>query len=531
MLKTIIARVSEYLNGDLNLRPLKAIFTRKPAKTIVKLRSLKTIIAKEFLNNILNLRFMIGLVLCIVVTISCIMILAHDYRQEMKDYNIRIHLQDEMLDNYAPANEYRLRQMLRPQKPPERFRLLIIGIPANESAGSFDEDPLPILFPPLDFLFIVTIIMSLLAILFSHDAIAGERQSGTLRLMISNSVSRTAILLGKLVGGTISLIIPFILALLVGVLYISINPAIQWDSSAWLELALLSAASITFITLFYFLGLMVSTFSRYSSTSILNCLFLWVLLILVIPNVCPYIAAQLRRVPSIEGTSRRSKEIERHSLDVAREYMVEAAKRFRLKYGALFAEYEALGFGGNWNWGLADDDDPKLQEATRRRAEGDPEFAAMVEAFRVENRKAQQELIRIREASPVEEDLQRKAASQTRLAKDLACISPFADFVYVARDLTGTGLRSLEHFKQVKEKYIWQVGRYAEEKISDAKKKNLALKEESLLDVSDRPRFVFKEEPLKDKLIGVLPYWGILVLFNVVFFVAAFAGFMRYDVR
>ncbi len=26
-------------------------------------------------------------------------------------------------------------------------------------------------------------------------------------------------------------------------------------------------------------------------------------------------------------------------------------------------------------------------------------------------------------------------------------------------------------------------------------------------------------------------YWGILVLFNVVFFVAAFAGFMRYDVR
>jgi len=52
-----------------------------------------------------------------------------------------------------------------------------------------------------------------------------------------------------------------------------------------------------------------------------------------------------------------------------------------------------------------------------------------------------------------------------------------------------------------------------------------------LLDVSDRPRFVFKEELLKDKLIGVLPYWGILVFFNVVFFAVAFAGFMRYDVR
>ena len=29
----------------------------------------------------------------------------------------------------------------------------------------------------------------------------------------------------------------------------------------------------------------------------------------------------------------------------------------------------------------------------------------------------------------------------------------------------------------------------------------------------------------------VLPYWGILVAFNVLFFVVAFAGFIRYDVR
>ncbi len=154
-----------------------------------------------------------------------------------------------------------------------------------------------------------------------------------------------------------------------------------------------------------------------------------------------------------------------------------------------------------------------------------------MDAFRQESRKAQQELIRIREADPSEDDLHRKAALQTKLAKDLASISPFADFVYVARDLTGTGLRSLEHFKQAKEEYKWQIRRYMEEKISDAREKNPALEEESLLDVSDRPRFVFKEEPLKDKLMGVLPYWGILVLFNVVFFVAAFAGFMRYDVR
>ena len=492
---------------------------------------LRAIIAKEFLNNILNLRFMIGLVLCLIITVACILILAHDYRQQMMDYNARVNIQDETLDNYAVAKQYRLIQLLSPQKPPERFRLLIVGIPGNEALGFFDYNPLPILFPPLDFLFIVTIIMSLLAMLFSYDSIAGERQSGTLRLVISNSISRTKVLFGKFIGGSASLLIPFILALLVGVLYVSVNPAIQWDSSAWMELALLTAASITFITLFYLLGLMVSTFSRYSAVSILNCLFLWVLLILVIPNVCPYISAQFCRIPSIKEAERRENEIERHSLDVAREHMIEAAKRFRLKYGALFSEYESMGFGGNSHWGLGKIEDPKLEKATKQRAEADPEFKAMVDAFEEENHKAQQKLIRIRNDSTIGDDLHRKAAVQTKLAKNLACISPFANFVYVARDLTGTGLRSLDYFKQTKHEYEWEARSYSDRKIENAREMNPALEEDSFLDVSDRPRFVFKEEPLKGKLGKVLPYWGILVLFNVVFFVAAFTGFMRYDVR
>ena len=494
---------------------------------------LKTIIAREFLNNILNLRFMIGLVLCIIVTVACIMILAHDYQQEMTDYNIRVNLQDKILDNYAKANFFRLWRMIRLQKPPERFRPLIIGIPGNENLGFFDDNPLPILFPPLDFLFIVTIIMSLLAILFSHDAIAGERQSGTLRLVISNSISRTKILFGKFIGGTTSLIIPFILSLLVGALYISINPSIQWDGSAWAELALLTAASITFITLFYLLGLMVSTFSRYSTTSILNCLFLWILLVLVIPNVCPYISAQLYRIPSIKETERKNREIEIHSIEVARELMKESVKKFKSSYGKLFSEFESMEFGGiGTRFVLERDAGPEHEKAAQQRAEADPEFKAMMDAFREEGKKAQKELIRVREESDMlDKDLETKAAAQTKLAKNLACISPFANFVYVARGQTGTGLRSLDYFEQTKDEYENQLRPYLSKKIDDAREKNPALEEESLLDVSDRPRFAFKEEALKEKLNEILPYWGILVLFNVVFFVAAFAGFIIYDVR
>ncbi len=489
---------------------------------------LKTIIAREFANNILNLRFIIGLVLCIIVTIACIMILAHDYQQQLADYNQRVNLEDDFLRNYATMD--RMFRMIPHQKPPERFRPLIIGISGNENSKSFDDNPLPVLFPSLDFLFIVTIIMSLLAILFSHDAISGERQSGTLRLVIANSVPRTTILFGKFIGGATSLIIPFILALLVGVLYINLNPNIQWDGPAWVELGLLAAASMTFITLFYLLGLMISTFSKYSAISILNCLFLWVLLILVIPNVCPYISAQLRRVPSIKETRRQAKEIEQACREVRRQRRKEIVNKFRGNYGGLFSKLESLHFGKILDDKIGD------KEKVEELAAADPEFKAMVDAFRRELDQASIEFLDTlrQEEDKLSRDRNKKAAAQTRLAKKMACISPFANLVYVARDLTGTGLRSLEYFEKAKAEYSGRYGpfwRHVFKKERDAEKNDPTFGGNSFLDLGDYPRFVFKEEALKGKLGAVLPYWGILVLFNVVFFAATFAGFMRYDVR
>ncbi|UCE38953.1 MAG: ABC transporter permease subunit, partial [Thermoplasmata archaeon] len=408
-----------------------------------------------------------------------------------------------------------------------------IGIPGKEELESIDDNPLPVIFPPFDFLFIVTIIMSLLAILFSHDTITGERQSGTLRLVIANSISRTMILFGKFIGGIASLLIPFMLSLLVGALYISVNPAFQWDGSAWAEFALLTAASITFITLFYLLGLTVSTFSRYSSTSVLNCLFLWVLLILVIPNVCPYISAQLYRIPSIQETKRKERETEVISIEVGKKLLKEVVNKFKLKYGTLFAEFESMEFGGIGSFFLGRGAVPEQKKAAQQRAEADPEFKAMLDAFSKEHYKVIREVERIRNEfdNTVWKDLYRKAAVQTKLAKNLACISPFANFVYIARDLTGTGLRSLKYFEKTKAEYKRQLLSYVMSKRREETKKNPEVGRHSWVDISDLPRFEFKEEALKDKLNAVLPYWGILVLFNVVFFAAAFAGFMRYDVR
>jgi len=478
---------------------------------------LKTIIVREFFNNILNLRFTVGLVLCAIITVSCVIILTNDYKRETDDYNLRVHLQDEFLDKYAHTN--RISGMINPQKPPERFRPLIIGLPKDADLGSFDDNPLPMLFPPLDFLFIITILMSLLAILFSYDSITGERQIGTLRLVISNSVPRAKILVAKWIGGTSSLLIPFIFSLLAGAIYISINPVVQWDTSAWMEFCLLTAASVTFISLFYLLGLMVSTFSRYSSTSILNCLFLWVLLILVIPNMCPFVSAQLYRIPSVNKIQSQIyylTQVERD--DLGHQFSREVRKEFEDQYGNVFSEF----------YSISDN-----REAVQQRASVDPEFKAMVKAYRKQNDQAWNKANQIQKvkADKLEKDLYRKVAIQNKIAKNLACISPFADFVYLATDLTGTGLRSLSHFERVAGEYESKFRSYFLKKAQDAREKDPTFNENSLLDVSGRPRFVFKEEPLKDKVNAILPYWGILFLFNIVFLWIAFIRFARYDVR
>jgi len=488
---------------------------------------LKAIIAREFLNNLRNLRFMIGLALCLIVTVACILILSHDYRQELADYHQRVNLHEEFLSQFATTGgTISIYQMTPKEKPPERFRPLIIGIPGNETQNSPDENPLTVLFPRLDFLFIVTVIMSLLALLFSYDAVTGERERGTLRQMVSNSVPRTAILLGKFLGGAASLLIPFVLALLTGVLCIQLNPNIQWDGSAWAELGLLLAASLTFITSFYLLGLMVSTWSRSSSVAMLNCLFLWVLLILVIPNVGPYVSAQLRRIPSIRELERQEEEVKRACFATRRQRGEDSIEQFRGKYGSLFSQFEALGFGDQI------DNRKKVEEL----AAADSQFKTMVDAFHSERARLGQEFrTGLNKAIlALGADLRTKAAAQTRLAKNLAAISPLADFVYVARDLTGTGLRSLKYFGESLHEYGSSFGKYVsgvEAAVAAAHKNEPTPEGGWPLDIRDHPRFVFQEEPLKDKLGEVLPYWGILGLFNVVFFAAAFAGFMPYDVR
>jgi ABC-type transport system involved in multi-copper enzyme maturation permease subunit len=476
---------------------------------------LKTIIAKELLNNIYNTRFIIGFILCLIITTSCVVILSHDYQQELNDYHSRISMQDEFLREYAHTN--RIYGMIIPQRPPEQFRPLVVGIPQDVDLNSFDDNPLPILFPPLDLIFIVTIIMSLMAILFSYDAIAGERENGTLKLMLTNSFSRAKVILGKWIGGSLSLAIPFLFSLLLGSLYIMVHPAIDWDSSSWLTFILLIFAAIIFISLFHLIGLMISSFSRYSATSVLTSLFIWVLLILIIPNVSPYLSAQLYNIPSvykIEAEIGRIRGIDRDNLGI--QMISDFEKRFAQEYGQLFTNFKAMN-----------------SNEMKQRTADDPQFAAMYRAYNNEIDQIWEEANRIQKekAEKIQQELTIKAAVQSYIAKYIACVSPYANIVYLMTDMTGTGLQSLTYFDKLKGEFYTMFDRYLDRKYMAMREKDPTFSNNSFIDVGDRPRFIYREESISAKLLITLPHWGILILFVVIIFSVTFMKFMRYDVR
>ena len=61
----------------------------------------------------------------------------------------------------------------------------------------------------IDWAFVIGYVLSLIALLFTFDSVAGEREHGTLRLMLANPIPRHTVLIGKFLGAFISVNIPF----------------------------------------------------------------------------------------------------------------------------------------------------------------------------------------------------------------------------------------------------------------------------------------------------------------------------------
>ena len=143
----------------------------------------------------------------------------------------------------------------------------------------------------VDWAFIIGYVLSLIALLFTFDAFSGERESGTLRLMLANSIPRHTVLIGKFLGALLSISIPFILAVLMNLLLISTANTVHLTTEAWGRLGIIFFLALLYTSLFLALGLLVSTRVQRSAVSLMILLLTWVTLVVFMPSTLASIAS------------------------------------------------------------------------------------------------------------------------------------------------------------------------------------------------------------------------------------------------
>lgn len=474
---------------------------------------LKTVVKKELLNNIFSFRFLVTFILFLVIVTVTVFILTDDYVRRVDEYTRRQAEIENYLQKYAHFN--RIGGVISPSQPPISFYSLVRGLSSETNIEEFDNDPLPVMFPLIDLTFIVTILLSLIALLFSYDSISGEKEDGTLKLMLSNRLPRAKIVLGKVVGGTLTLLAPFLLSLIVGLIVILLNPRVQWKGQDWGAFGLIILGSIIYFTLFYCLGLFISSRHQASSSSVMTSLFVWVLLVLVIPNLSPYLASFLSKTPSkikIDREVYRITQVERD--EVGRKLMREKMLEVEKKYPILAERLS----------------DAEIQKRIAQDAAYKKAYEELREAFEQAWFEANQ--IQGAKAQIIEDELDRKEEAQQRLSQYISMISPLSDFTYLVTDLSSTGIRNMNYFHRIYEIWDGAFHDYGAKKMAALKEKDPTVDIwNSPVDVNDRPRFRYQQEALMERLKATIRFFVILIIFSLALFSAAFFSFIKYDVR
>ena len=161
----------------------------------------------------------------------------------------------------------------------------------------------------IDWAFIIGYILSLISLLFTYDSVAGERERGTLRLMLVNPLPRHTVLIGKFLGALMSISIPFALSVLMNLLLISLSSAVHLGPDTWNRLGIIFGIALLYTSLFLALGLFVSAHVQRSAVSLVILLLTWVTFVVFIPRVCAVIASDFSSTMSSDEFSVRRRQI------------------------------------------------------------------------------------------------------------------------------------------------------------------------------------------------------------------------------
>jgi ABC-2 type transport system permease protein len=122
---------------------------------------------------------------------------------------------------------------------------------------------------------ILQLLLPLLIIFLGFTAFSGERESGTLRQVMSMGVTNRQLLYGKALGVAAAVLIVVIPCILVGAFALSTAESIDHGEGMGTRIGLLSAAYLMYAGIFLFLTLAVSAFTNHARTTLMILVGFW----------------------------------------------------------------------------------------------------------------------------------------------------------------------------------------------------------------------------------------------------------------
>ncbi len=500
------------------------------------------IIQREFVSNVLTSRFMIGFIVCLLSTVVAVFVQVDDYEKRLVGYNTAVR------EAEAEAQEWELYSKIKPKahRKPNPLGIFNVG---TENFGAntvtvelakpvFFEPSFPIggtpaqkrgsdnpfleMFLTVDVVFIFKIVLSALAILFAYNTISGEREDGTLKLVLSNSIPRDTIVLGKYLGGMLSLF-PIVLMSLIVALIITLSSRVTaFDRNDIAHIVLIFAVSLLYVSTWYLLGLLLSIWTKTAATTLILSMFIWVMLTSVHSNAIAFVVEKFPPYKSNPGSA-------------AFQPASDVWDQFKKERDAYIKQrgYEKITKTITWELGTVSTGTGKSTGSGGYYLE---ESYFIISVDRADTSIFQeilgyQEQLRIEYANKAEEILNKPAEERERNAKfaDMLSRISFADtYDFAAGTLTDTGRQSYNDFIQNARAYKREIVEYLKDKEAFSSRAWFS-DDKGAAELTDLPVFEHQRLSFSESLSRASVDILILLAWNIVLFMAAYVSFLRYD--
>lgn len=483
---------------------------------------LSTLIQKELKNILLSPKFPVTFSLCAGLLLLSVYVGIREYRAAVRQYETA----NQLVSQELREQSHWTALDNRTYREPDPMQIFVSGVgndigrwssisqrePVKLRQSVYSDDPIFALFRFFDIGFIVKIVLSLFAFLFTYDAINGERESGTLAVTFSNPLPRARYLIAKFAGSWLGLVIPLTVPVALSLLLLFVF-AVPFGAPDWIRLLLLLAVSAAYFTFFIAFGLLVSTLTRHSNIAFLLCLVAWIIFILILPRAGVAIASQTVPVPTMGEVEA---EQDAYAKDRWEQHRMAFEMRLRERQSAT-ASMSNEGreqYDNDHLWGWMQEDDAKRKEVQKA-----------IDDYGIR----------------LQEDLRNRRNVQERLALTLSRFSPASAYELALLEIAGTNIDLKARYEDAMRSYRSQFNDYTDRKQKESgdiggirvtvdSRTGVSIttpREKGALDLTGMPRFVKPRPASGFPVIDA----GILVLATLLSFGGSILRFSRYDLR